>query len=146
MYASGQSAILGTPPQMRTAPRVERSTLANLVGSAEQGCACRSVSGKAHVRKRLGDERERAPGQAQHEWRSLSVLNVGWLGFEDQATAIRVHYDLPLAPVHLLARIVAARTTALGRLHGLAVEHGGARRRLAPDPLPVRHDQEAFQT
>src|SRR4051812_14190759 len=90
MYASGQSAILGTPPQMRTAPRVERSTLANLVGSAEQGCACRSVSGKAHVRKRLGDERERAPGQAQHERRSLSVLNVGWLGFEDQATAIRV--------------------------------------------------------
>jgi hypothetical protein len=86
-----------------------------------------------------------APRQAQHERRSLSVLNVGWLGFEDQATAIRVHHDLPLAPLHLLARIVAARPTALGRLHGLAVEHGGARRRFAPDPLPIRHDQEMIE-
>src|SRR4051794_41197386 len=54
---------------------------------------------------------------------------------------VRVHQGMALAPLHLLACIVAARTAGLGRLDALAVDH---RRRWAgasADPLAILHDQ-----
>ena len=100
------------------------------------------LSGKAHVRERLRDEREGAARQAQHERRSIPILNVGGLGLQDESAPVRVHHDLPLAPFHLLARVIAPRSPALGGLDALAVDHGCAGRRLAPDPLPVGHDEQ----
>ena len=63
-----------------------------------------------------------------------------WL--KDEAAPVRVHHDLTLAALHLLARIVAARATALGRFDRLAIDHGCAGRRLPSDPLPVCHDEQ----
>ena len=74
--------------------------------------------------------------------RAVPVLNVGWLGFEDEAAPVCVHHDLPLAPLHLLARVIAARATALGRFDRLAVEHGSAGRGFTSDPFAVGHDEE----
>jgi hypothetical protein len=58
---------------------------------------------------------DRAPGQAQHRNRSVAILDISGLGFEDQAAPVRVDHDLALAALHLLARIVAARSTTLPR-------------------------------
>src|ERR671933_2403416 len=58
----------------------------------------------------------------------------------DQPAPIRIHHHLPLAPFDLLARIIAPRPSALGGLDRLAVEHGGTRRGLTPDPLAIGHD------
>src|SRR3954463_2668290 len=85
----------------------------------------RLVAGVASIRKRFGHEGERAPGQAQHRNRSVAILDISGLGFEDQAAPVRVDHDLALAALHLLACIVAARSTTLSGLHALAVEHDG---------------------
>jgi site-specific DNA recombinase len=61
----------------------------------------RFVAGVASIRKRFGHEGERAPGQAQHRNRSVAILDVSGLGFEDQAAPVRVDHDLALAALHL---------------------------------------------
>jgi hypothetical protein len=53
-----------------------------------------------------------------------------------------VDHDLPLAPLHLLAGVVASRAAALGGLDALAVEHRGRGRLLAADPLAISHDEQ----
>ena len=50
--------------------------------------------------------------------------------------------SLPLAPLHLLAGVVASRAAALGSLDALAVDDRGRGRCLAADPLPIGHDQQ----
>jgi hypothetical protein len=49
---------------------------------------------------------------------------------------------LSLSKDHLLASVVATRSSALGGLHTLAVEHGSTGRRRTPDPLAVCHHEE----
>src|SRR3954453_17943164 len=61
----------------------------------------RFVAGVASIRKRFGHEGERAPGQAQHRNRSVAILDISGLGFEDQAAPVRVDHDLALAALHL---------------------------------------------
>jgi hypothetical protein len=51
---------------------------------------------------------------------------------QDQAQ--RVHDDVTLATVNLLARVVTPRASDFGRLDGLAVDDGRAGRRLATLP------------
>jgi hypothetical protein len=59
------------------------------------------VPGKAHICECCRDEQEGAARQAQHERRCGSILNVGWLGQQDQSPPVRVHHHLPLATLHL---------------------------------------------
>ena len=49
-----------------------------------------------------------------------------------------------LRPLDLLARIVAAGATSLGRLDALAVDNRAARAGLASDPLAIGHDQRVI--
>ena len=49
-----------------------------------------------------------------------------------------------LRPLYLLARIIAAGATSLGRLDALAVDNRAARAGLASDPLAIGHDQRVI--
>ena len=83
------------------------------------------LSRVATVGEGFRDEGERSTREPQQEGCAITVLNVGGLGLQDEAAPVRVDHDLALAALHLLARIVAARAAALGRLDALAVEHDG---------------------
>jgi len=48
---------------------------------------------------------------------------------------------VPLATLHLLAGIIAARASYLRRLDALAVEHRRRRTHLPAHPLPVEHEK-----
>jgi hypothetical protein len=61
----------------------------------------RFVAGIASIRKGSGHEGKCAPRQAKHRNRSVPILNVSGLGFEDQAAPVRVDHDLALAALHL---------------------------------------------
>jgi hypothetical protein len=99
----------------------------------------------AHVGERLCDEREGAARHPENDRCAIPVLNVGGLGLQDETTPIRIHHHLALAPLHLLGRVVAPRTPALGGFDRLAVDHGGTGRRFAPNPLTVGHDEQVVQ-
>src|SRR5829696_101644 len=66
------------------------------------------LSGIARIREGFGDEWERAPRQPQDQRRAVLVLDVGRLGLQDQAAPVGIDHDLPLAPLHLLAGVVAS--------------------------------------
>jgi hypothetical protein len=68
---------------------------------------------------------------------TVAVLDIGFMHEEFERAAVRIDHGVPLAPHALLAGIVAARSTGFGRLHALAVDHRGGRRRLAVEPHPV---------
>ena len=55
------------------------------------------------------DEREDAARDAQKRSAAIAILDACRMRFEHQATSIRVDQSVALAPVDLLARIVAAR-------------------------------------
>src|SRR5215204_1154198 len=129
-------------------PSARMDRKADLVGrlpddlDGNAGGARGPLSGIARIREGFGDERERASRQPQDPRRAIPVLDVGWLGLQDEATPGGVDHDLPLAPLHLLAGVVASRAAALGGLDALAVEHRGRGRRLAADPLAISHDEQ----
>ena len=87
------------------------------------GCRRRgALASVAAIGERLGYEGERAARETQHDRRAVTVLYAGGLRLEDQPAPVGIHHDLALAALHLLARIVAGRTAALGGLDALAVE------------------------
>jgi hypothetical protein len=59
------------------------------------------------------DERERFARGLQQRHRAIAVLDRGSMGFEHEGAAIGVDQRMTLAPIHLLAGIVAARTACL---------------------------------
>ena len=63
---------------------------------------------------------------------------------EHEAAPVDVDQRVALAPLDLLARIVAAGATSLGRLDALAVDNRAARAGLASDPLAIGHDQRVI--
>ena len=63
---------------------------------------------------------------------------------EHEAAPVGVDQRVALAPLDLLARIVAAGATSLGRLDALAVDNRAARAGLASDPLAIGHDQRVI--
>ena len=63
---------------------------------------------------------------------------------EHEAATVGVDQRVALAPLDLLARIVAAGATSLGRLDALAVDNRAARAGLASDPLAIGHDQRVI--
>ena len=63
---------------------------------------------------------------------------------EHEAAPVGVDQRVALAPLDLLARIVAAGATSLGHLDALAVDNRAARAGLASDPLAIGHDQRVI--
>src|SRR5918994_6508649 len=86
-------------------------------------------------------------GKERRDRRSpIAVLHVGGLRFEDESAPVHVDEGLPLAPLHVLASIVAVRSSALGCFDALAVKYCGRRRCIPTDPLAVGHDQMVVDT
>src|SRR5215213_289831 len=137
---SGEEPLHHPPARMHSKPDLIGRLSDNL--DADRGGGRWPVSSTAHVRERLCDERKRAPRQTQDDGGSISVLNVGGLGLQDEGASIRVHHHLPLAPLHLLGRVIAPRSAPLAGSDRLAVDHGSTRRRLTPNALPVGYDEE----
>lgn len=86
---------------------------------------------------------ERLPrtGGAHQRPGSVSVLNVAGVGLEFEHRAVRLDHGVALATLDLLAGIVAADASALGRLDALAVDHSRRRARFLARPPAVAHDQ-----
>ncbi len=61
--------------------------------------------------------------------------------FEHEAPSIGVDERMALAPVDLLARVIAARPTSLGCLDALAVDDRTSGAGLSSDPFAIEHDQ-----
>lgn len=76
------------------------------------------------------DEYKRQGGKAlaglcDDAWRAVSILNVGAVCHQAEQVAVGVGHDVALAALGFLARVVAARSAALGGLHRLAVDYPG---------------------
>ena len=83
------------------------------------------------------DEGEEAARGAQQRSAAIAILDARRMRFEHEATPVRIDQRMALAPVDLLAGIVAARAASLGRLDALAVDDRGRRTGVAPDPLAI---------
>src|ERR1017187_10453287 len=57
----------------------------------------------------------------------VAILFAGRTDVNPQPRPKRVHQDVPLTPLDLFARVVAARTALVAQFDTLAVEHGGRR-------------------
>ncbi|GHC96193.1 hypothetical protein GCM10019060_25970 [Novosphingobium pokkalii] len=57
--------------------------------------------------------------------RAIAVLNISCVDLDGDEEAAGVGQDMPLAPLDFLARVIAARATTFGGLHGLTVDHTG---------------------
>jgi hypothetical protein len=84
---------------------------ANLVGrlsddlDPHRGGPGLGLAGIAAVSERRGDDRERAPRQAQNHKGPIPILHVRRLRLQDQTTPVGVDHDLTLAALDLLAGI-----------------------------------------
>ena len=81
----------------------------------------------------------------QQRHRPVAVLHGGRMGVQHEGAPAGVGDGVALAPPHLLARVVAARTARLGGAHALAVHHRRARAGAAARPLAVGRDQGEVQ-
>ena len=81
----------------------------------------------------------------QDERCTITVLDICGMDHGMNEIAIGVGLDVSLAPLDLLARIVASWPTALGGFDTLAVDDPGARRSLAPDGFPADKPQSVIE-
>ena len=79
-------------------------------------------------------------GKQQHA--AWLVVDVGRVNLGLQQIALGIDQDLPLSARHLLATIIAARSTSFGSLDRLAVDHrrGGVRLASLSDPMTLSQD------
>ncbi len=70
--------------------------------------------------------REAITDVAEHHRRAVAVLYIGAVDNGVHQTAVSIGDDMALAPLHFLARVIAAHTAALRRFDRLAVNHSGA--------------------
>ena len=84
---------------------------------------------------------EDGPHDLLGPWR---VLHVGRGQVDHQQAPIRVHRDVALAPLGPLGHVVAAVTWRVRGLDRLAVQHGGARPRLAFGATTVHHKRQVM--
>jgi len=85
------------------------------------------------------DEGEEGARGVEQRPAAVAVLDARRVRLDQQTTAIDV--DERMAPVDLLARVVAARPAGLGRLDALAVDDRRRWAGLAPGALAIGHDQ-----
>jgi hypothetical protein len=103
------------------------------------------LPGVAAVRVAEFDEGPAAARRAEQRQRPVAVLHAARMGVQDQPAPVGVHHRVALAAHDLLARVVAARSAALGRPHALGVDHRRRRARPAPGALAVEHDEMVVQ-
>lgn len=99
-------------------------------------------SGMAAIGEDMAQPGEAMTDGFQKGWRAVPILNVGGVDDHEQHIAQRVGEDMALAALDLLARVVASRPAAFLGFHALAVDHAGARARLAPLHLPRAHHEQ----
>jgi hypothetical protein len=95
------------------------------------------------------DKWEGAARSLQKRPAAVAILDTGWMGLDNEATAIGVDQRVALAPVVRLARIVTARTAGFGGLDALAVNDRGRPAGVAPPPvrdLPSRARGSSVQS
>src|SRR3712207_3762297 len=73
----------------------------------------------------------------QQEHATFLVMKIGGMNLDLQDRTFGIDQELALAAFDLLAAVVAARPTRLGRLHGLAVDHRRGRLRVSSDRRAV---------
>lgn len=84
----------------------------------------------------MAQERVEAPDRLQR-WNSpLPVLNGGAMNDQPNHEAVGVGDDMALAALHLLARIIAANSTAFSGLDALAIDDAGPPQSVLPTKHP----------
>jgi hypothetical protein len=78
----------------------------------------------------LAQTREATLETPEHESSAIAVLHVGRMHDHLEQQAERIDQDVPLASIHLLAAVIAMGAALFGRLDRVAVDDGGAGRRL----------------
>ena len=72
---------------------------------------------------------------------AIAVLDIGAVDDQTDQQTQRIGDDMALAPVDLLARVIAPKTTAFSGFHALAVDHARRRAGLAALEFARRHDE-----
>ncbi len=111
---------------------------------AAQGLA-QLVAGRAPIGEQVPEPREAADDCSEQQRRPVTVLDIGRVDDGMDQIVLGVGEDMALAALDLLARIIAARATALGGLDALAVNDAGAGRGLATLGLAHDHQQRMVQ-
>ena len=89
----------------------------------------------------MAQPREALDNLGQHQRRAVTVLDVGGVDHGMNEIAIGVGEDVALAPLDLLACIIAARTARFCGFHALTVDHPGAGRCFAANYLSSDQQQ-----
>lgn len=103
------------------------------------------VSGIAAIGKDMQRPQEAFDDFGQHQRSAVAVLDVGGVDHGMDQIALGVVPDLALAPLDLLARIIAARPAAFLGFDALAVDHPGAGRGFATRRFACHQQQGVFQ-
>ena len=93
------------------------------------------------VGENMTQPRGRFAEQGEESRRAVAILDPGLVNHESEQQAIGIGDDMTLAPVDLLARVIATRTAAFRGFHRLRVDHAGRGRGLAAGRQTRRHDQ-----
>ena len=93
----------------------------------DAGRVCPALGGIGRVGEGALDEREAAARGLEQRDSTIAVLDRSRVDLEHQRPAVGVGHRVPLAAQHLLASVVASRSSGLGGLHALAVDDGGTR-------------------
>lgn len=99
------------------------------------------VSGVAAISKNMAQPGIGFSDRGQNGNRAVAVLNVGGMHMQSDQMARSVGDDVALAPIDLLAGVVAARAAAIRGFHRLTVDHAGRRTGLAARPFTREHHQ-----
>jgi len=79
--------------------------------------------------------------RGEHGGRAIAILDIGGVDGQPDQQPDGVDDDMALAPLDLLAGIIAANPARLRRFHGLAVDHAGARAGLTTLQFARRHGE-----
>src|SRR6516162_37260 len=82
-------------------------------------------TGIAAIRKDMAQPGEKMADRRQQIGRAIAILEVGGVYLRRDETTAGMGDDVALAPIDLLARIIAARPAAFRCLDRLAVDHPG---------------------
>ena len=96
-------------------------------------------SGVCAIGEQVAQPREAVTDGFEQLRRAVPILDLGAVHQQSDEQAESIGHDMALAPVDLLAGVIAPDTAAFRGFRALAVDHAGARAGLAPLKLPRRH-------
>lgn len=103
------------------------------------------VAGIATIGEEMAQPGEAVDDFGEQQRCPITVLDIGRVDYGMDQIALGVGQDMPLAALDLLARIIAARTAALGGLDALAIDDAGAGRGFTAMNLARGHQQGMVQ-